>query len=142
MAEEETSSTSVKTKMQTDPYKTPTALLESHDAACEIKKGDLLGGFQPFATRDPKVFENPDDFVATTFMKNQKVIKYVMWSNGFETDDPAVHNKQCPGKNMVVLVARLFVVELFLRYDTIEVEVKGNGSSAEVNFTSSTKVIY
>ncbi|GLJ04843.1 hypothetical protein SUGI_0004650 [Cryptomeria japonica] len=56
--------------------------------------------FQPIATRDPKVFENPDEFVATRFIENKKVIKYVLWSNGFETDDPTVHNKQCPGKNL------------------------------------------
>ncbi|XP_057823094.2 allene oxide synthase, chloroplastic-like [Cryptomeria japonica] len=117
-------------------------VLESHDAAFEIKKGELLGGFQPIATRDPKVFENPDEFVATRFIENKKVIKYVLWSNGFETDDPTVHNKQCPGKNLVVLVARLFVVELFLRYDTFEVEVKGSGTSSKISFTSLTKATY
>jgi hydroperoxide dehydratase len=32
-------------------------------------------------------------------------------------------NKQCAGKDFVVLVARLLVVELFLRYDSFEIEV-------------------
>ncbi|KAF3336585.1 Allene oxide synthase 4 [Carex littledalei] len=43
---------------------------------------------------------------------------YVYWSNGPETVEPTVGNKQCPAKDMVVLVGQLFVVNLFLRYDT------------------------
>ncbi|KAK2665227.1 hypothetical protein Ddye_003801 [Dipteronia dyeriana] len=99
-------------------------VIHSHDAAFEIKKGDMIFGFQPFATKDPRVFDNPEEFVGQRFVGDQgeKLLKYVYWSNGRETDDPTVENKQCPGKDLVVLLSRVLLVELFLRYDTFTVE--------------------
>ncbi|KAK7257905.1 hypothetical protein RIF29_32223 [Crotalaria pallida] len=100
-------------------------VIQSHDASFEIKKGEILFGYQPFATKDPKVFENPEEFVANRFVGDgEKLLKYVLWSNGRETEEPTPDNKQCPAKNLVVLMCRLFVVELFLRYDTFTVEFK------------------
>ena len=32
-------------------------------------------------------------------------------------------NKQCPGRDLVVLLMRVTLVELFLRYDTFTVEI-------------------
>ncbi|GKE04463.1 allene oxide synthase [Tanacetum coccineum] len=37
--------------------------IESHDAIYNVKKGEMLFGFQPFATKDPKVFDRPEEFV-------------------------------------------------------------------------------
>ncbi|KAF2294422.1 hypothetical protein GH714_011283 [Hevea brasiliensis] len=39
-------------------------VVHSHDASYEIKKGEMIFGFQPFATNDPRVFDNPREFVA------------------------------------------------------------------------------
>eukprot|EP00262_Sarcandra_glabra_P003737 TRINITY_DN1451_c0_g3_i1.p1 TRINITY_DN1451_c0_g3~~TRINITY_DN1451_c0_g3_i1.p1 ORF type:complete len:497 (-),score=37.19 TRINITY_DN1451_c0_g3_i1:14-1477(-) len=98
-------------------------VIESHEAAFEIKKGEMLFGFQPFATKDPKIFEKAEEFVGERFVgEGEKLLKYVLWSNGPETEDPTEGNKQCPGKNFVVLVGRLFVIELFLRYDTFTID--------------------
>lgn len=94
-------------------------IIESHDAAFKVKKGELIIGYQPLAMRDEKVFTNANEFIPDRFVGNgKKLLEYVYWSNGPETVSPAVGDKQCPGKDMVILVGRLFVANLFLRYDT------------------------
>ncbi|XP_078174937.1 allene oxide synthase 3-like [Carex rostrata] len=95
-------------------------IIENHDTAFEVKKGEMICGHQPLAMRDEKVFTNAEEFVADRFVGDQgkKLLEYVYWSNGPETVAPAVGNKQCAGKDMVLLVGRLFIVDLFLRYDT------------------------
>ncbi|OMO92178.1 Cytochrome P450 [Corchorus olitorius] len=115
-------------------------VVQSHDAAFEIKKGEMLFGYQTFATKDPKVFENPEEFVADRFVgEGEKLLKYVYWSNGRETEDVAAENKTCPGKNLVVLLCRILLVELFLRYDTFEVDATVFMFAASVTFKSLTK---
>jgi len=59
--------------------------------------------------------------------------------NGRETESPSVGNKQCPGKNLVVLVGRLLVVELFLRYDSFTATVSTELLGSSVVFTGVTK---
>ncbi|CBI32529.3 unnamed protein product, partial [Vitis vinifera] len=118
-------------------------VIHSHDAAFEIKKGEMIFGYQPFATKDPKVFENPEDFVAHRFMgEGEKLLKYVYWSNGRETDNPTAENKQCSGKDLVVLISKLMLVEIFLRYDTFEVESGTMVLGSAVLFKSLTKSSY
>ncbi|KAK3420834.1 hypothetical protein EUGRSUZ_G00504 [Eucalyptus grandis] len=99
-------------------------VIHNHDAAFEIKKGEMIFGYQPFATKDPRIFERPEEFVGDRFVgeEGEKLLKYVYWSNGREIDDPTVGNKQCPAKNLVVLLSRVMLVEFFLRYDTFTIE--------------------
>jgi hydroperoxide dehydratase len=112
-------------------------IIESHDAAFEVKEGELLFGFQPFATKDPKIFTRAEEFVADRFIgEGEELLKHVLWSNGPETEKPTLGNKQCAGKDFVVLVARLLVVELFLRYDSFEIEVGKSSLGAAVTVTS------
>ncbi|CAN4122767.1 unnamed protein product [Withania somnifera] len=113
-------------------------VIESHDAAFEIKEGELLYGFQPFATKDPKIFSRSEEFVADRFIgeDGEKLLKHVLWSNGPETENPSIHNKQCAGKDFVVLVSRLLLVELFLRYDSLEIEVGSSPLGASITLTS------
>nr|CAD1837289.1 unnamed protein product [Ananas comosus var. bracteatus] len=102
----------------------------------------MLFGYQPMATRDAKVFgETAAQFVGDRFVgsEGQKLLKYVVWSNGPETESPSVSNKQCPGKDLVVLVGRLLVVDFFLRYDTFTAEVGQELLGAKVVVTSLTK---
>ncbi|CAN1278294.1 Allene oxide synthase 2, chloroplastic [Linum perenne] len=99
-------------------------VVRSHNAAFHVKKGEMLFGYQPFATKDPKVFDRGDEFVGNRFVgeEGEKLLKYVYWSNGRETSDPTAENKQCPAKDLVVLMSMLFLVEFFLRYDGLTVE--------------------
>ncbi|PWA89919.1 cytochrome P450 [Artemisia annua] len=115
-------------------------VIESHDARFEIKKGETIFGFQTFATKDPKVFDNPDVFIADRFVGDgEKLLKYVYWSNARETDNPTLDDKQCAGKDLVVLCSRMMLVEFFLRYDTFTVEVGKLPLGSSVKITSFTK---
>ena len=116
-------------------------IVSSHDASFEIKKGEMIFGYQPFATKDSRIFENAEEFVARRFVgeEGEKLLKYVLWSNGRETEEPSPENKQCPGKNLVVLLCRLFLVEFFLRYDTFEFQYKTVVLGPDVTITSLTK---
>ncbi|XP_057844134.2 allene oxide synthase 2, chloroplastic-like [Cryptomeria japonica] len=99
-------------------------VVESHDGRYAVRKGEMLGGYQPFATRDPRVFHYPDDFLPRRFMgeEGEKLLKYVLWSNGPETEQTTVHNKQCAGKHFVVMISRLLVAHLFVHYDSFEID--------------------
>ena len=115
-------------------------VIQSHDASFKIKKGEMIFGYQPFATKDPKVFENPETFVPYRFMgKAEANLKYVYWSNGRETEAPTADNKQCAGRDLVVLVARVMLVEFFLRYDTFTCTDEVFLVGSKVTFTSLTK---
>ncbi|XP_014519587.1 allene oxide synthase 1, chloroplastic-like [Vigna radiata var. radiata] len=112
-------------------------VIESHDNAFSVKKWEMLFGYQSFATKDPKIFENAKMYVADRFVgEGEKLLKYVLWSNGPEIENPSLGNKQCARKDFVVLFSRLLVVELFLRYDSFEVEVGTSPLGASVNITS------
>ncbi|XP_059072492.1 allene oxide synthase 1, chloroplastic [Cryptomeria japonica] len=110
-------------------------VVESHDGKYAVKKGEMLGGYQPFATRDPKVFDNPEEFLPRRFMaeEGEKLLKYVLWSNGPETEETTVNNKQCAGKNFVVMISRLLVAHLFAHYDSFEIDPS---TTTKVVFTS------
>ena len=113
-------------------------VIESHDAVFQVKQGEMLFGFQPFATKDPKIFERAEEFVGERFMgeEGEKLLKHVLWSNGPETQQPTLGNKQCAGKDFVVLMSRLLVVELFRRYDSFDIEVGKSALGAAVTVTS------
>ncbi|KAF4382685.1 hypothetical protein F8388_015513 [Cannabis sativa] len=100
--------------------------LSSHDAAFEVKKGELLCGFQSLVMRDPKIFSEPESFIGDRFMKDKGLLDYLYWSNGPQTGVPSVANKQCAGKDIVTLTACLILAYTFRRYDSI------SGSSSSI----------
>ncbi|CAN0897044.1 Fatty acid hydroperoxide lyase, chloroplastic, partial [Linum grandiflorum] len=95
--------------------------LSSYDASYEVKKGELLFGFQPLVMQDPMVFDDPESFKPDRFMgqKGEELLNYLYWSNGPQTGSPSESNKQCSGKDIVTLTATLIVAHLFRRYDSI-----------------------
>ncbi|KAL3505242.1 hypothetical protein ACH5RR_035083 [Cinchona calisaya] len=113
-------------------------IIESHDSKFEVKEGEMLFGYQPFATKDPKIFDRSEEFVPERFLgeDGEKLLKHVLWSNGPETESPNVNNKQCAGKDFVVLVSRLLLVEFFRRYDSFEIEVGSLPLGSSVTVTS------
>ncbi|KAL7236701.1 hypothetical protein ACSBR1_019912 [Camellia fascicularis] len=118
-------------------------VVHSHDATFEIKQGEMIFGYQPFATNDSKIFHNPEEFVADRFVGDgEKLLKYVYWSNGRQIDDPKVDNKQCPAKDLVVLLSRVMSVQFFLRYDTFMVEVGKLLLGSSVKIKSLTKATW
>ncbi|KAI4984208.1 hypothetical protein ZWY2020_047241 [Hordeum vulgare] len=114
-------------------------VVESHDAAYQVRKGEMLFGYQPMATRDERVFKQAGEFVPDRFVGGEgRLLGNVVWSNGPENSEPAEGNKQCPGKDMVTAVGRLMVAELFRRYDTFTADVKEMPLEPVVTFTSLT----
>lgn len=101
--------------------------LSSYDSVYDIKKGELLCGYQPLVMRDSKVFDDAESFKAERFMgeKGSELLSYLYWSNGPQTGTPNDMNKQCAGKDYVTLVACLIVAYVFQRYESIT----GNSSS-------------
>ncbi|KAK3040439.1 hypothetical protein RJ639_028688 [Escallonia herrerae] len=95
--------------------------LSSHDSAYEIKKDELLCGYQPLVMRDPKVFDDPETLVSDRFTKEKggELLNYLYWSNGPQTGSPTESNKQCAAKDIVTLTASLFLADIFRRYDHI-----------------------
>eukprot|EP00262_Sarcandra_glabra_P014794 TRINITY_DN43_c0_g1_i1.p1 TRINITY_DN43_c0_g1~~TRINITY_DN43_c0_g1_i1.p1 ORF type:complete len:516 (-),score=20.56 TRINITY_DN43_c0_g1_i1:237-1784(-) len=112
-------------------------VIQSHDAAFEVKEGEMIFGYQPFATKDGRIFEKSEEFLGNRFVgEGEKLLKHVLWSNGPETESPTVNNKQCAGKDFVVLFSRLLVVELFLRYDSFDIEVGATAAGTDVTVKS------
>ncbi|CAI9090106.1 OLC1v1024797C1 [Oldenlandia corymbosa var. corymbosa] len=97
--------------------------LASHDSVFEIKKGELLCGYQALVMRDSEVFDDPESFEAERFTKEKgkELLNYLFWSNGPQTGTPSHSNKQCAAKDVVTLTASLFLANLFQRYDSITI---------------------
>nr|CAD1819509.1 unnamed protein product [Ananas comosus var. bracteatus] len=119
-------------------------VVESHDYGYEVRAGEMLFGYQPMATKDPRVFERAEEFVPERFVgeAGRRLLRHVLWSNGPETEAPTADNKQCAGKDFVVAVARLLVAELFLRYDSFDVEVGSSALGSSVRITSLKKATF
>jgi hydroperoxide dehydratase len=99
-------------------------VIESHDAAFKIKKGETLAGYMPVCCRDPKVFDQAETFLPKRFLgdEGKALLKYVLWSNGPQTEETTTENKHCAGKNFVLLVGQLFLASFYLQYDSLEVD--------------------
>lgn len=102
-------------------------VLQSHDSRFDVKKGELLCGYQTLVMRDPKVFDDPETFVPDRFMgeKGDELLNYLFWSNGPQNAKADASNKQCAGKDYVPFTACLFLADLFLRYDSITLDSSG-----------------
>ncbi|PQM33227.1 allene oxide synthase-like [Prunus yedoensis var. nudiflora] len=93
---------------------------------------DSLGGENEqnslFGTAGIPSDQGMDQAAYTWYQRRQgryfkRRLKFLYWSNGRQMDDhPTAENKQCPGKDVVVLMSRLMLVEFFLRYDTFTID--------------------
>ncbi|KAF8641470.1 hypothetical protein HU200_067812 [Digitaria exilis] len=119
-------------------------VVESHDYGFEVREGEMLFGYQPMATKDPRVFSRAEEYVPDRFLGDdgERLLRHVVWSNGPETSSPTLQDKQCAGKDFVVLIARLLVAELFLRYDSFDVQVGSSALGSSVTITSLKKATF
>lgn len=80
-------------------------IIEINDATFLIDEGEMIYGYQPFVTKDLKIFNRPKEFVLDKFFGEcERLLKHLLWSNGLKIEMPTVGNKQCAGKDFVVLV--------------------------------------
>ncbi|KAE8701337.1 hypothetical protein F3Y22_tig00110548pilonHSYRG00796 [Hibiscus syriacus] len=94
--------------------------LTSHDSVFDVKKGELLCGYQPLAMKDDNIFDEPESFKPDRFVgKGKELLSYLFWSNGPQTGSPSESNKQCAGKDYVTRSASLILANVFQRYDSI-----------------------
>ncbi|CAN8324563.1 unnamed protein product [Cochlearia groenlandica] len=95
--------------------------ISSHDAVFEVKKGELLCGYQPLVMRDDKIFDEPEMFKPDRYIgqTGTELLDYLFWSNGPQTGKPSQGNKQCAAKDMVTATACLIVADLLLRFDSV-----------------------
>lgn len=95
-------------------------VIESHEARFEVKKGEVIGGCQPVAERDPVVFgENAERYEAGRFVgEGERLLKYVLWGNGPADGEPSVGNKQCAANELVPLLGQALLASIFLKYDS------------------------
>lgn len=128
------------------PYQYATAkedlIIETYDGRYEVKKGEIIGGCQPMATRDPKVFNDPDNFIAERFVgeEGRKLLRHVLWGNGPADGQTSVANKHCAAADLVPFLSQTLLACLFLRYDsfsTFKPTVRGN--QITVHFSSLNK---
>ncbi|KAE8799605.1 allene oxide synthase 1, chloroplastic [Hordeum vulgare] len=119
-------------------------VVESHDYGYEVREGELMFGYQPMATKDPRVFQRAEEYVPDRFMgeDGERLLRYVVWSNGPESATPTLQDKQCAGKDFVVLIARLLIAEIFLRYDSFDVQVGSSPLGSSVTITSLKKATF
>ncbi|CAA6653452.1 unnamed protein product [Spirodela intermedia] len=119
-------------------------LVQSHHAAYDVRRGEILFGYQPMATKDPMIFDRAEEFVGERFLGEggPALLRRVLWSNGPETEVPTLDNKQCPGKDLVMIASRLLLVVLFLRYDSFDIETKAAPLGTAVTLTSLKKATF
>ncbi|WMV48999.1 hypothetical protein MTR67_042384 [Solanum verrucosum] len=80
-------------------------IISNHDASFLINKDEVIFGYQTLAMKDCHVFKNAEKFNPDRFVGDgEKLLKYVYWSNDKEIDNPTMNNKQCPSKDLIVLL--------------------------------------
>eukprot|EP00850_Spirogloea_muscicola_P003420 SM000013S26589 [mRNA] locus=s13:1289203:1293320:- [translate_table: standard] len=98
-------------------------VITSHTGSYQLYKDEVICGNCWFVSRDPKIFPNPDAFDPRRFLgPNRSNLSNLLWSNGYQTTSVAdtIPNKQCPGKDFVPLIVRVFLANFVLRYSFME----------------------
>ncbi|XP_078692038.1 polyunsaturated fatty acid 5-lipoxygenase-like [Branchiostoma floridae x Branchiostoma belcheri] len=74
----------------------------------KIKEGERVYASSYWASRDPAVFEKPDDFVWRRFLgpEGEALREHHVSFHGRLTDTPAVNNHMCPGKDVALSVLK------------------------------------
>lgn len=91
-------------------------LIESDAGSFVIRKGELAMGVIPFAHLDEFNFPKPADFNPDRF-DEPVASAHLIWPRGRHDDAVLPEDRTCPGKDVAVLIAKLFAVNLLRDFD-------------------------
>ncbi|SFK29734.1 prostaglandin-endoperoxide synthase 2 [Methylocapsa palsarum] len=89
--------------------------IESDSGLFAVGKGELVMGVIPFAHQDPAVFDNPKEFNPDRF-DDEKASEHLIWPRGSHDASASPGNRTCPGKDLAVVITKLFCVALLTRF--------------------------
>jgi cytochrome P450 len=89
-------------------------VIESSSGVFRIPKGELLMGVIPFAHLDPAVFPDPERFDPDRFDRPASSA-HLIWPRGLHDGPSTPGNRTCPGKDVAILIAKLFAATLLMR---------------------------
>ena len=91
-------------------------VIESVSGEFAIARGDLVLGVIPMAQRDPDVFDQPEQFNPGRF-RDPRASEHLIWPRGPHDDPVPPEGRTCPGKDVALVIAKLFCAELLPNYD-------------------------
>jgi cytochrome P450 len=96
-------------------------VIESNAGVFAVAKGELLIGVIPFAHLDDAVHADPERFDADRFVipagkTEAEASRHLIWPRGLHDGPVTDQNRTCPGKDVAILIAKLFCVALLPRY--------------------------
>jgi prostaglandin-endoperoxide synthase 2 len=85
--------------------------IQSSSGTFALDKGELVMGVIPMAHLDETVFPSPDRFAPERFT-DPRMSDYLIWPRGLHDRPATPENRTCPGKDVAILIAKLFCVAL------------------------------
>ena len=91
-------------------------VIESKTGAFPVATGELVMGVIPFAHQDASSFAQPDRFDPGRF-DDPAASAHLIWPRGLHDADVSPQDRTCPGKDVAIVIAKLFAVTLLLKVD-------------------------
>ena len=91
-------------------------VIESKTGMFPVAKGELVMGVIPFAHQEASSFVQPERFDPGRF-DDPAASAHLIWPRGLHDADVSPQDRTCPGKDVAIIIAKLFVVTLLLKVD-------------------------
>jgi cytochrome P450 len=91
-------------------------VIESKTGMFPVAAGELVMGVIPFAHLDASSFAQPDRFDPGRF-DDPAASAHLIWPRGLHDANVSPQDRTCPGKDVAIIIAKLFAVTLLLKVD-------------------------
>jgi cytochrome P450 len=85
--------------------------INSNTGVFAVSKGELLMGVIPIAHQDATVFPQPERFDPDRF-DDPVASQHLIWPRGPHDGDVSAQDRTCPGKDVAIVIAKLFCIAL------------------------------